>query len=567
MYICIEGGVSFLAIMKKWRVNLIFIVIILFGAAIIGRLVYLQIIKHDLYKALAQGQQEPFQLIKGERGKIFFSGGEILATNIKEKYVFVSPQEIKEKEKTAEALSQIFNSDHNPPVTPQGKTAYEVILEKLKKNSLFEKIKSKITEEEEQALKEINLTGVYLGEAVFREYPQGAMVSQTIGFFGGGEKGQYGIEGYYDDVLQGEEGIQKFDKGSDVFLTIDYNIQFMAEKLLESAKENLNIKGGQIIVLDPNSGKILALANFPNFNPNYYSEVDFELFQNSVVQKLFEPGSAFKPITMAAALEQGKITPQTTYIDTGKVEIGEYTIRNYGENVWGKQTMTEVLEKSINTGAVFAERQLGHELFLKYIDLFGFFEPTGIDLQKEEFSENREFKKGYEINFATVSYGQGIEMTPIQLVRAFCAVANGGKLVRPYIVEKIVDNGTIVETQPEISSEQVISQKTSSQLTAMLTSVVENGFAKAAGVPGYYIAGKTGTAQIPWSTLGVDKRGYSQETWQSFIGFAPAFSPRFLILIKLDNPRAKTAEYSAVPIFKELAKYIIDYMQIPPDYE
>ncbi|GAI31848.1 unnamed protein product, partial [marine sediment metagenome] len=292
--------------------------------------------------------------------------------------------------------------------------------------------------------------------------------------------------------------------------------------------------------------------------PNHYSEVDFELFQNSAVQELFEPGSAFKPITMAAALEQEKITPKTTYIDTGKVKIGEHTIHNYGEKVWGKQTMTGVLEKSINTGAVFVERQLGHELFLEYIDLFGFFEPTGIDLQGEEFSENREFKKGYEINFATASYGQGIEMTPIQLARAFCAIANGGKLVRPYIVEKIVENGTIIETQAEISSEQVISQKTASQLTAMLISVVENGFAKAAKVPDYYIAGKTGTAQIPWSTLDIDKRGYSQETWQSFIGFAPAFSPKFLILIKLDNPGAKTAEYSAVPIFKELAKYIID---------
>ncbi len=541
--------------MKKWRVNLIFIAVVLFGAAIISRLVYLQIIQEELYKALAQGQQKDFQLIKGERGEIFFSGGEILATNIKGGYVFVSPQEIKEKEKTARTLSRIFNLEE------------ELILGKLKKDSLFEKIKSKITKEEEQALKEINLAGVYLGEAVFREYPQGTTASQAIGFFGGEERGQYGIEGHYDDVLQGEEGIQEFDKGSDIFLTVDYNIQFIAEKLLESAKENLNIKGGQIIVLDPNSGKILALANFPNFDPNNYSEVDFELFQNSAVQKLFEPGSAFKPITMAAALDQEKVTPQSTYIDEGKVEIGKDTLYNYGERVWGKQTMTEVLEKSINTGAVFVERQLGHELFLEYIDLFGFFEPTGIDLQGEEFSENREFKKGYEINFATASYGQGIEMTPIQLVRAFCAIANGGRLVRPYMVEKIVENGTIIKTQAEISSEQVISQKTASQLTAMLISVVENGFAKAAKVPDYYIAGKTGTAQIPWSTLDIDKRGYSQETWQSFIGFAPALNPRFLILIKLDNPGTKTAEYSAVPIFKELAKYIIDYMQIPPDYE
>lgn len=548
--------------MKKWRINLIFILIVLFAAAIISRLVYYQIVKQELYRALAQGQQRSFQLIKGERGKIFFNGGEILATNIKGKYIFVSPEEVKEKEKTARELSQIFNLEE------------ELILEKIERDSLFEKIKSNLTEEEEQSLKEIDLPGVYLGEAVFRQYPQATMVSQIIGFFGGEEKGQYGIEGYYDDFLEGKEKVfssensQGSNKGADIFLTIDYNVQFIAEKLLATAKENLDIEAGQIIVLDPNTGKVLALAHFPEFDPNYYSEVDdFQIFQNGAVQKLFEPGSAFKPITMAAALDQGKVTPQTTYIDEGQVKIGKDTIYNYNNNVWGKQSMTEILEKSINTGAVFVEKQLGHDLFLQYMRAFGFFEQTGIDLQGEVSSENREFKKGYEINFATASFGQGIEMTPIQLVRAFCAIANGGELVKPYLAEKILRDGEIIETKPEISSNQVISPKTASQITAMMISVVENGFGKGAKIPGYYIAGKTGTAQVSWSSLEIDKEGYSDKTWQSFIGFFPAFEPEFVILVKLDNPKTRTAEYSAVPIFKELAKYIIYYYQIPPDYE
>jgi len=265
---------------------------------------------------------------------------------------------------------------------------------------------------------------------------------------------------------------------------------------------------------------------------------------------------------MASALNEGKITPSTTYTDPGAIKISGFTIFNYGQRVYpGKITMTEVLEKSINTGAVFAERQISHQTFLDYIEKFGFFEPTGIDLQGEVFSTNSNLKKGYEVNFATASFGQGIEMTPIQLFGAFSAISNGGKLVKPYMLENPDPN------LDEIKGRQIISQKTAAQLTAMLVSVVENGFGKSAKIPGYYIAGKTGTAQIAFSALGIDKSGYSEKTIQTFAGFAPAFNPRFLILVKLDNPKTRTAEYSAVPIFRELAKYIIDYYQIPPDYQ
>ncbi len=274
----------------------------------------------------------------------------------------------------------------------------------------------------------------------------------------------------------------------------------------------------------------------------------------------------FKPLTMAAAIQEGKITPQTTYVDKGKVKIGGSTVYNFANREYGEQTMTQVIEKSINTGAVFAEQQLGSDLFLKYLGKFGFFERTDIDLAGEVFSENKEFKKGYEINFATASFGQGIEITPVQLVKAFSAIASGGKIANPHLVKSMIDkNGKVEEISPE-APKSIISSNTSSQVVSMMISVVENGFGKRAKIPGYYIAGKTGTAQVPWAALGISRAGYSDQTIQSFIGFAPAFKPRFLILVKLDNPESSTAEYSAVPVFHNLAKYIIDLWQIPPDY-
>ena len=529
----------------KWRINLVFILFISFSAVLLGRLFFIQVIHNDFYKALAQGLTFPATGIQAERGEIFLKNGESLAINKNFPLVFAVPPKVSDAEKTAQILSEILRLDKN------------FILEKLKADSLYSLIKNKLTQEETELIKNSKLAGIHLGEERLRYYPQESLASQVVGFLGAQGSGQYGLEEHYDEILKGT------GKGADLTLTLDYNIQFTAEKLLEKAKENLNIEDGQIIVIEPNSGKILTLANFPNFNPNKYQEYtlqksDLEIFQNGATQKIFEPGSVFKPMTMAAALNEGKITPQTIYEDPGEIKIGGYEIYNYEQRKYpGEISMIEVLEKSINTGAVFAEKQLSHESFLQYIEKFGFFEPSGIDLP-EIYSENKEFKKGYEINFATASFGQGIEMTPIQLARAYSVIANGGELVRPYLVE----NGN-VEDEPQ----QVISQKTSSQLAAMLISVVENGFAKKARIPGYYIAGKTGTAQISFSALGIKKPGYSEKTVQSFVGWLPAFNPQFLILVKLNDPETKTAEYSALPIFHDLAEFIIRQYQIPPDYE
>jgi len=557
--------------MKIGRVNFLLLLFFIFSTIIVFRLVFLQIIGYQYWRALAQGQQKSFVFLQEERGEIFFQGGEKLATNQEVNLLYASPLEIKDIEKTAEELSLILNLEK------------DIILEKLKKNSYYEVIKKKLSSEEVEKLKQLKLNGIYLSKEKIRYYPFETMACHALGFVGGDGNGQYGIEGFYNDILKGEDKVLEKEigpggfleknfkipeKGANLILTLDYNIQFFAEKLLEKAKENLNIEEGEIIVLDPNSGKIFALANFPVFNPNEYSKIEnLEIFQNSSIQKVFEPGSVFKPITMAAALDVGKITPQTSYVDKGFVEVSGHKISNYASRVWGEKTMTEVLEKSINTGAIFAQQQIGKEVFLDYLNRFGIFQATGIDLQGENFSENKEFKKGYEVNFATASFGQGIEMTSIQLARAISAIANGGKLIRPYIVDKIVKNDKIVETKTEVQNPAVISKNTASQLTLMLISVIEKGYGKEAKIPGYYIAGKTGTAQVPFTSLKINKRGYSDKTIQSFIGFAPAFDPKFLILVKLYNPQAKTAEYSATPIFKELAKYIIDLWEIPPDYE
>jgi len=534
--------------MKNWRINLIFIFFILFSAVLIGRLIYIQILQADFYKALAQGflnhRSEKTQV---ERGKIFLKNGEPLAVNKTFSLVFASPPKVKNAAETSEILSEILSLDK------------DFVLGTLQKETLYSPIKDRLSEEEIQSLKNLNLPGIHLAEERGRYYPQGTLASQVVGFLGGEGIGQYGLEEYYDEILRG-----KSQGSDDLILTLDYNVQFKAERLLEKAKENLKIERGQIIVIDPNSGKIIALAHFPNFNPNRYYEYaargNLEIARNRTTKDLFEPGSVFKTIAMAVGLNEGVITPDTRYVDVGYVRIGGRIIRNFENRIWGEETMTRVLDNSINTGAVFVQRLIPNEVFLDYIKRFGIFEPTGIDLL-ETYSENRQFRRGYEVNFATASYGQGIEMTPIQLVRAYAAIANGGKLVTPYLVANLVDE------MPQQLPRRVISQKAANQLTAMLVSGVERGSARRAKIPGYYIAAKTGTAQIAFSALGIAKPGYSEKTIQTVAGFFPAFAPQFLILVKLDNPKTRVAEYSAVPIFHDLAEYIIHQYQIPPDYE
>ncbi|MFA7385957.1 MAG: penicillin-binding protein 2 [Candidatus Paceibacterota bacterium] len=550
--------------MNRKKTKIILFIFGLVGIFVAGNLARFQVLKYEYYRAMAQGQQKKFQSFLGERGEIFFKGGEIIATNADTKKLILLPEEVEDKKNVSLKLSSILEIEEDQ------------IFEKIENAFSPVSVKNGLTNQEIEEIEKTDISGIYTIEERKRFYPQRTMASQVVGFLGGENKGQYGLEGHYEEFLKGEEILKENNflsteqaslRGGSLILSLDYNIQFMAMNFLNKAKEELDIEGGTIIVTNPKTGAIMAMADFPTFDLNEYSKVkDSSVYRNSAVQDFFEPGSVFKPITMAGAIDQNKINPETQYLDTGEVWIGGRVLKNYGNKSFGKVTMTEVLEKSINTGAVFAGDAMGKDLFLKYLEDFGFFQRTGIDLQGEALFENAEFKKGYDVNYATASYGQGIYITPIQLVRAFSSFANEGKITNPYIVEKTIKNGK-VETVKTSAEKQVISAETASKVTTMLVNVIEKGFGKSARIPGYYLAGKTGTSQIPWPALGIDKRGYSEKTWQSFIGFAPAFNPQFLIFIKLDNPKAKTAEYSAMPIFRDLAEYIIGYMQIPPDYE
>jgi len=480
--------------------------------------------------------------------------------------VAVAPKNVKDKEVFATSVGKVLEI-----------TAKDM-LEKLAQSDSYVVLKKDASGDLADALQSLKMDGLSLEKSAGRYYPQEALASQVIGFLGGNNTGQYGLEGYHENILQGKKGIKEERRGldvinterskeelngSDLYLTIDYNIQFQAESLLKEAHKNIDIDSGQIIVVKPDSGRILAMANYPQFNPNEYGkETGFGIFQNSAVQKIFEPGSVFKPFTMAIGLQEGKITPDSTFADKGFVTIGPDTLYNFDRKKYDTQTMSGILEKSINTGAVFVEQKVPHATFFDYLDKFGFNDKTGISLQGEVSSSNSRLKTGSEFDYATSSFGQGIEMTPLQLTRAFLVFANGGKMPSPYVVEKITHGPEENITKPQVA-EQVISEQTASQVTKMLINVVDRGFGNAAKIKGYYLAGKTGTAEVPKEN---SKGYYTDKTIQSFIGFGPALKPEFLILVKLDNPKVSKSSLSAAPVFKKLAQYIINYWQIAPDY-
>lgn len=528
---------------RDFRAIFVLAGLLLMCFCVAARLYYVQVVLGEHYRVWTQGF-EFFSDEKdiSERGEIFFAGGQPLAINKEFAYAYASPLKVEEKENAADRVAQILELDKND------------LKEKFVRDSLYVLLKDKLSDQEAAEIENSEIDGVYVGKKKMRYYPQGQVAAQIAGFVDEGGEGRYGLEEYYDEELS---------RGQSIILNIDYNIQYQAQSLLAGACQKLNALRGEAIVADPRTGAVLAMAKSPNFNPNNYKEYardNIDIFKNDSCQSLFEPGSVFKAITMASALNDGKVTPETDYVDTGMVKIGGWPIYNYGNRAYGRQTMTNVLEHSVNTGAVFAQSCLGDASFAEYIEKFGIFEPTEIDLP-ETFSSNSEFKKGYAINYATASFGQGIWMTSIQLIRAYSALANGGALIRPSIAQVGRENSAAQNPR------QVITPEVSKTISAMLASVVDNGFGKSAKVPGYSIGGKTGTAQMSWSTLGINERGYSDKTTQSFIGFFPTDDPQFLILVKLVAPDVNTAEYSAIPIFNDLAKYVIYVSQLPPGEE
>ena len=562
--------------------GIIFFILFIMGAAIVGRLFSLQIIRGEYYKNLAENQYKAQEKTENKRGEIliydkndFFPA----AVNRKWPMVYVSPKDVSEqdRDRATEELAIILNLDNKS------------IREKLeKKNDPYEPLAHRLSDNETQKIKALGIKGVNITDEEARYYPLGNVLAHVLGFVGfdtDKRVGQYGVEEFYEKDLKGTknqsvnndsstlnkffEVVGKFvsfkTKSSDVILSIDKNIQLVAEDKLKQVMDKWSADSGNAIIMNPVSGEILAMANYPTFNLNeYFKTEDVGVFLNSSVHDLFEPGSVFKIITMAAALDSGKITPSTVYSDVGFVKMGGYTIKNWDKKSHGEQTMTQVLEKSLNTGAIFAESLLSKDDFLKYIRSFGFDKKTGIDLAGEVAGNISNLYFGRDVNYATASFGQGVAVTPIELISAVSAIANQGIMVRPRVLSSFRNQDGIIARVESDKGERIISAAAARSLANMMVSVVDNGYDKAAKVPGYYVAGKTGTAQVPLK----DEKNYGEETIHTFVGFAPAFNPRFAILLKINNPKGiNFASNSLSPTFRQLTEFMLNYYGIKPDYE
>lgn len=544
---------------NNFRINLFIVFVIVTSSLIVYRLFILSVVRHHAYLRTAQAQNENISNILA-RGNIYLSDKSLepvlAATNKKFPLAHIVPAEITEKEKTAEKLSETLNLDK------------EELVKKMNSDSQsLRVIARRLTNDQVEAVKNLKLKGVGVSYEVDRFYPGEKLAAHIIGFFGynveGRRAGQYGIEEYYDQDLFGfsySSGPDRLDRPANVVLTVDKNVQSFIEEKLKTILEKWEAGNGAIIVQEPDSGKILAMADWPTFNPNNYGESPPEYFLNGSIQEVYEPGSSFKPVTMAAGLDLSKVTPQTSYEDVGFVNIAGYTIHNFSERVFGIQTMAQVLEKSINTGIMHVENLTGDDNFLNYVINLGFGQKTGIDLPGETSGDVTNLYSGRKINFLTASFGQGIAVTPLQLLNAYSTIANGGKLMRPYLVDKIIkEGGEEITTKPEVVSIP-ISEKTAVKLQTMLVSVVDSGFDKAR-INGYDIAGKTGTAQIPDGSGGYSK----DEFIHNFVGFAPAYNAKFVILIKMDKPKGITfAADSLSPVFKDIVAFLLNYYNIPP---
>ncbi|EKE16206.1 MAG: hypothetical protein ACD_11C00027G0006 [uncultured bacterium] len=566
---------------KQWRVNLLAFFVFLMTLVILGRLFTLQIIDRDTYRALADNQHKVTDKIEAQRGEVFLQDDDglyPLAVNKQFQMAYAVPKELEDREGAALKLADALGLDK------------EILKQKFSNpDDPFEIIKKKISDEELSKLKDLNMKGIHFLPEIYRYYPADELASQIVGFVGSnGEqtKGIYGIESFWEKELKGEEGSisQERDSrgrwisvsnrdlvpaknGVNLVLTINHSVQYEVEKILKGTLEKYKADSGSIIVMQPKTGKILALANSPSFNSNNYSTVeDASFFSNSSLSSSYEPGSVFKAMTVAVGIDSGKINPNTTYVDTGSVREAGYEMKNSDLKAYGNQTMTNVLEKSLNTGVIFIEKLVGNNEFKERIKKFGFGEKTEVDLPAEASGNILNIEKtNRNINFFTASFGQGISVTPMQMINAYTALASGGMLMKPQIVDTIIHSDGYQEKINPVEKGRAVSEETAKQMGEMLRSVVINGHGKRADVPGYKVGGKTGTAQVPK----IGAAGYEENiTIGSFIGYAPIDDPQFVVLVKIDNPKTvQWAESTAAPAFGEVMKFLLEHYGVKPTEE
>lgn len=534
----------------------------------------------DQLKALAESQHFESISLPATRGHILTNDGFALVSSKPTFLLYGLPQTLTDKEKVelALVLSRILADQDNE------ESFKKDILNKLGRDLYWVPLAKNLTVQVKTKITSLNLKGIGFEEATNRFYPEGSSSAHLLGFVGsnqrGDDQGYFGLEGFYNGELKGLPGQIRQERdafglpilfgqflgrgsrnGKSLELNLDRSIQFIVEKTLKADMEKYGAKAASAVVMDPKTGAILAMSSFPNYDPLNYSQFSKEFFRNPVVADQYEPGSTFKALVMSAALNEDLVKPETTCdACSGPVAIGGFDLRTWDNKYFPNTSMTDVIIHSDNTGMVFVGRKLGLDKFYQYFQNFGFGKPTGVDLQDEASPELRPETNWREIDLATASFGQGIAVTPIQMVTAVSSIANGGYLMEPHVVKSIKDeNGSSYSIKPKVVR-QILKEGTTKIMTEIMVKAVEEGEAKFARVTGFKIAGKTGTAQIP-----VAGHYDSNKTIASFVGFAPADNPKFVMLVRFDEPSASIfGAETAAPTFFEIARQLFTYYKIAP---
>ena len=562
---------------KQFRIKIVFIAVVLIIAFIFFRIIYIQVFDYNKLNKLATSLWQRNLPITADRGRILDRNGKILATNITTTTLYVVPNQIMDKEDTANKLATILN------------VSYDDILKHLTKRTSLEKVNPEgrqLSSDVADKINELNIDGLYLMKEAKRYYPYGTLLSHVLGYVGIDNQGLSGLELKYDDYLTGKDGSIKYTSdgkgnrlnnlevyeeatnGMDIYLTIDIDIQLALEKELENASAKYNPDEALAMVMDPNTGEILAMGSNPTFDSNDYKKFTNEVInRNLPIWKNYEPGSTFKIITLAASIEEKTINVfEDHFHDSGSVNVEGARIKCWKAGGHGSQTFMQVVQNSCNPGFVLMGQKLGTEKLYNYVEKFGFTKKTGIDLNGESSGIMFDLDKIGPVEQATISFGQGISVTPIQQVTGVSAAINGGKLYKPYVVKYITEvetNDIMYENTPTLVR-RVISEESSSLVRTVLESVVHTGTGKNAYIENYRVGGKTGTAQKV-----KDGRYMVGNYIVSFIGFLPADKPEYVVYVAIDYPKGVTQYGGTVsaPLAKNIMKNIISIKGLEPAKE
>lgn len=556
----------------NWRFRIATLFFVILFLSVLGRLFYWQVVRADELAQLGEAQYGRRIVQVPQRGEIKTSDGYSIAANKVSYLVFANPKEITNKDAITQILAPLLQAE------------LASISSLLSLDRYWVPLKSQVDYNSKEVIERLSLRGIGFEEHYVRYYPEASTAAKLLGFVGknehGEDEGYFGLEGYYDRQLRGTAGktvqildalgrpiLARMDNGTgksdgrNVVLHTDRTVQFIMERQLKKDIQRYGAKSGMAAAVDPKTGGVLAMASFPTFDPRDYQDYQTELYKNPFITDTYEPGSTIKPLVMAAAVDAGLVKPETECTNcSGPVEIGGYEIRTWNNEYRPNVSMTDVIIHSDNIGMVFVSQKLGLRRLLSYIHAYGIGEMTGIDLQGEVPAQIRSADSWYPIDLATASFGQGISVTPIELLTAFTAIANEGRRMEPHVVAKIeTPEGATIDIPPKLLSTP-ISAKTAKIITEMMVQAVDKGEAKFAKPKGYRIAGKTGTAQIP-----IAGHYDASQTIASFIGFAPADAPKFLMLVIIDRPTSSIyGAETAAPTFFAIAKQLLAYYGIPP---